>query len=314
MQPCKSGARPSSYVWMRFVCLTMALALSGCAHKEDAGPKVDAALSTLVPPDTVLMVGTRLEALLKMPVYQKNFAGKQLSQVDDFTRRTGLDPLKDLWELLFVSNGHQGVMLGRGKFADEMLAPRLEKQGGERTEYKGLTLIGYDRSAMAFITPTTAAVGNIPALHSLIDQRGTSHGPPPALAALMKQIPPEAQFWAAYSGGPIRLPFDENSNLGNLNRLLGSLQTGTIYFDLRSGLNGVAEGLCTSDASAQDVEGALKALIGFGRLSVPKNQPELAQAYDGLRVTQEGHRVKLYIAVPEDMVDKFLGMWTGRAR
>jgi len=79
-------------------------------------------------------------------------------------------------------------------------------------------------------------------------------------------------------------------------------------------LNGVAEGVCTSDASAQDVEGALKALIGFGRLSVPKNQPELAQVYDGLRVTQEGHRVKVYIGVQQEMVDKFLGMWTGRAR
>ena len=169
-------------------------------------------------------------------------------------------------------------------------------------------------NAMVFISPTTAALGDVTALHSLIDQRGTSHGPPAPLAALMKQIPPEALFWAAYSGGPIHLPFDENSNLGNLNHLLGSLQNGTVYFDLRAGLNGVAEGVCTSDAAAQDVEGALKALIGFGRLSVPKNQPELAQVYDGLRVTQEGHRVKLYIDVPESMVDKFIGMWTGRAR
>jgi hypothetical protein len=299
---------------MRLCVFLTALALAGCAHTDSAGPKVDAALDTLVPPDTVLMVGTRLEALLKLPVYQKNFGGKPLSQVDDFTKRTGLDPRKDLWELLFVSNGRRGVMLGRGQFADEMLAPRLEKQGGERTEYKGLTLIGYEHSALVFISPTTAAVGDVPALHALIDQRGTSHGPPAALAALMKQIPAEAQFWAAYRGGPVHLPFDENSNLGNLNRLLGSLQTGTLYFDLRTGLNGVAEGVCTSDASAQDVEGALKALIGFGRLSVPKNQPELAQVYDGLRVTQEGHRVKLYIGVQQDMVDKFLGMWTGRAR
>jgi len=299
---------------VRLLPAALMLVLAACAHKDAAGPKVDAALDTLVPSDTVLMVGTRLEALLKTPVYQKNFSGKPLSQLEDFTTRTGLDPRKDLWELLFVSNGHRGVMLGRGQFADEMMAPRLEKQGGERMDYKGLTLIGHDRSALAFLSPTTAAVGDLPALRSLIDQRGSSHGPPAPLAALMKQIPSEAQFWAAYSGGPIHLPFDQNSNLGNLNRLLSSLQTGTIYFDLRSGLNGVAEGLCTSDASAQDVEGALKALIGFGRLSVPKNQPELAQAYDGLRVTQEGHRVKLYIAVPPDVVDKFLGMWTGRAR
>jgi len=315
MQPdCKFAGSTPSLKWMRWCVLMMTLALAGCAHSGSAGPKVDAALSTLVPQDTVLMVGTRLEALLKLPVYQKNFAGKQLSQVDQFTSRTGLDPRKDLWELLYVSNGHRGVMLGRGQFADEMLAPRLEKEGGERMDYKGLTLIGHERSAMAFLSPTTAAVGDVPALHDLIDQRAVSHGPPVALAGLMKQIPAESQFWAAYSGGPVRLPFDENSNLGNLNRLLTSLQTGTIYFDLSNGLNGVAQGDCTSDASAQDVEGALKALIGLGRLSVPKNQPELTQIYDGLRVTQEGHRVKLYIDVPQGMVDKFLGMWMGRGR
>jgi len=300
---------------MRILGLALALVLAGCARKENAGPKVDAALNTLVPSDTVLMVGTRLEQLFKTPVYQKNFAGKPLPQVDEFASRTGLDPFKDLWELLFVSNGRHGVLLGRGKFADEMMEPRLQRlPGAERSGYKGLTLIGDDRNAMVFISPTTAALGEVAALHSLIDQRGASHGPPAPLAALMKQIPPEALFWAAYSGGPIHLPFDENSNLGNLNHLLASLQTGTVYFDLRAGLNGVAEGVCTTDAAAQDVEGALKALIGFGRLSVPKNQPELAQVYDGLRVTQEGHRVKLYIDVPEAMVDKFIGMWTGRAR
>src|SRR5271154_7589814 len=132
---CKIHRQRPSFHCMRFCVFLTALMLAGCSHKDSAGPKVDAALTTLVPPDTVLMVGTRLQALMKLPVYQKNFSGKQLSQVDDFTKRTGLDPRKDLWELLFVSNGHQGVMLGRGQFADEMLAPRLEKQGGERTEY-----------------------------------------------------------------------------------------------------------------------------------------------------------------------------------
>jgi hypothetical protein len=44
-------------------------------------------------------------------------------------------------------------------------------------------------------------------------------------------------------------------------------------------------------------------------LSVPKNQPDLAQAYDTIRVTQEGARVKLHIDIPEVMADKFLKLW-----
>ena len=100
--------------------------------------------------------------------------------------------------------------------------------------------------------------------------------------------------------------------IGNLNRLLASIQTGTIWFDLTTGLDGMADVSCSSDDGAQKVEGALKALIGIGRLSVPKNQPELAQAYDGMQVTQEGHRVRLHIHVLESAVDKFLGVWLGQ--
>jgi hypothetical protein len=163
------------------------------------------------------------------------------------------------------------------------------------------------------INPTTAALGRVEELHTLVDHRQESHGPPPALATLMKEIPADAQFWAAYAGGPIHLPFDENSNLGNINKLVSSVETGTLHFDLRNGLNGVVLANCASDEGAEQVQGALKAMVGLGRLSVPKDQQDLAQVYDMIRVTKETKRVKLYIDVPEAMVDKFLGMWLGRA-
>jgi len=85
-----------------------------------------------------------------------------------------------------------------------------------------------------------------------------------------------------------------------------------VWFDMSSGLEGTANVDCASDDGAQKVEGALKALIGIGRLSVPKNQPDLTQVYDAVQVTQEGHRVRLHINVPQSMVDKFLGVWLGQ--
>jgi hypothetical protein len=295
----------------RFLLVSM-VAAAGCS-RQPSSVRVDPSLDTLVPPDTVLLVGTRLETLLKTPVYLKNFAGRQIPQIEDFARRTGLDPRKDLWELLFVSNGKQGVLLGRGKFADEMLEPKLEKEGAKRSGYKGFNLYGNEQGAVMLINPTTAALGRVEELHALVDHRQESHGPPPALATLMKEIPADAQFWAAYAGGSIHLPFDENSNLGNINKLVSSVETGTLHFDLRNGLNGVVLANCASDEGAEQVQGALKAMVGLGRLSVPKDQPDLAQVYDMIRVTKETKRVKLYIDVPEAMVDKFLGMWLGRA-
>jgi hypothetical protein len=292
------------------ILLASVLALAACSHKQE-GAKVDASLNTLVPQDTVLLAGTRLEALLKTPVYQRNFANRQFSQIDEFAKRTGLDPRKDLWELLFISNGHQSELLARGKFGDEMMQPKLQKEGMQTFGYKGMTLVGNDRGALMAINPTTAALGDIESLHHFIDQRDVSHGPPPAMTALLAEIPPAAQFWGAYAGGPIHLPLDDAGMLANVNKLLSTVQTGTVYFDLSTGISGVASATCANSEGAENVAGALKALIGLGRLNVPKSQPDLAQVYDMIRVTQESTRVKLYIDVPEAMADKFLRMWIG---
>ncbi len=290
--------------------LVIAIVLTAaCGSKPSTGAKVDPTLKTLVPPDTVMLVGTRLEKLLKTPIYQKNFGNRRFPQIDEFARRTGLDPTKDLWELLFVSNGKNGFLLGRGKFADEMLEPRLEKEGAQRLPYKGVNLYGNDHGALMLINPTTAALGRIDDLHSLIDHKGESHGPPAAVAELMKDISPDAQFWAVYAGGPIHLPLDENSNLANLNKLVSLVESGSVFFDLTNGLNGIVTANCSSDDGGEQIEGAFRALIGLGRLSVPKDQPDLAHAYDMIRATREGKRVRLYIDVQESMVERFLAIW-----
>lgn len=306
---CKLDRRRASQRMMRWLVLSAALVLTGCGHNQpQAGVRVDPALERWVPADTVLMVDTRLDALLKTPVYQRNFADRQFPQVEEFARRSGLDPRKDLSELLFVSNGQQGVLLGRGRFDDGMES-RLEKEGAQRFAYKGYSLIGNQRGAVIFVDSSIAAVGDVGALHWIIDQREKAKGPPPALTALMKEIPAEAQFWAVYTGGHIQLPFQEDSNLANVNKLISYVQSGMVHFDLRNGLKGVTEGTCSSEQGAQQVHDALKAIVGLGRLSTPKEQPELLQAFDRIRVTQESRRVKLYIDVPQETVDRFLGVW-----
>jgi hypothetical protein len=108
----------------------------------------------------------------------------------------------------------------------------------------------------------------------------------------------------------VDLPF--TGNLANVTRFVKSIQTGSVYFDLRTGLNGVASGDCSTDQGAEEVQGALKAFIGLGRLNTPANQPEMQAAWDGLRTTLQDKRVKLYIDVPQNVVDQFLALWMGR--
>jgi hypothetical protein len=287
-------------------CILM-LAVAGCVSTPP-GPKVDPALSSLIPPDTTILAGARLEALRRTPIYQKHLANRTLPLIDDFPKQIGLQVRReDLWELLLISDGKQSVVLGHGKFANEA-EPRIDRPGAQRFGYKGVTLVGDEREAVLLMSPSVIGYGPTPALRWLIDGKAKTTGPPAALAEQMKAMPSESVLWAAYSGGLTSLPFNTPGDLANINKILGSIQSGSIYMDLRMGLNGLATGTCGSDQDAKTLYDGLRALVGLGRMAVTKQQPERGKILDGLRITQESHQVNIHIDEPEELVDTFLDL------
>src|SRR5271168_3193538 len=244
---------------MRPFLLLGVLALAACTHAPPAGPRIDPALAGLIPADTMLLAGMRIEALEKTPVYQKFLVRRSFAQIDDFAARTGVDPRKDLWELLYVSNGKRGALIGHGMFSDEG-EPKLQKKGDNRFGYKGFTLIGSDLTAILLINQTVLAMGDTDELRAMVDAHEKSAGPPPAMAALLARMSPEAKIWGIYGGGQVQLPFDTSGNLANISKILNLIQTGTFYLDLTSELSGLAEATSATDASAEQLEGGLKAM------------------------------------------------------
>jgi hypothetical protein len=87
-----------------------------------------------------------------------------------------------------------------------------------------------------------------------------------------------------------------------------------VYLDLRAGVNGLATGNCASDQDAKSLYDALKALSGLGRLAIPKDRPEEGRLLDGLRITQESHKVNIHIEEPEELVETFVNIWLGPAK
>ena len=286
-------------------CLAFVVLLTACAKPKPAGAQIDPALSTLIPPDTIAAVAVHLDKLRKTPVWEKYLAQRDYPELDRLAQFTGIDPRKDLWQILFVSDLKHNVLLARGNFADDMEL-KLEKQGAKRIGYKSYYLIGSEEAAVVFFSGTTAAVGNVESLKALLDARGKTNGPPPALAERMKDIPTDAQMWAVYIGGPTQLPFALPGNLANVNNLLTSVQSASISLDLRNGIQGLIRAQCISEAGATSVHDALKALIGFGRLMSPAGQPELLRVYDGFQVSKDMTRVDVHIEESPDLVEKFL--------
>jgi len=286
--------------------------LSSCSKPVVPGARIDPALAGLIPADTVMLAGVHVDALQKTSIYKKNLADRPLPLFDDFAQQTGLTRREDLWELLFISNGKQSVLLGHGKFSDGA-EPDLKRPGAKRFGYKGLTLVGDEETAVLLVSPSVLGVGQTSALKSLVDNKGTTNGPPASLAARMKEIPTEAAFWVATVGGPV-VPFPLPGNLGNLNRVLNSIESGLAYLDLRTGVNGLAVGICASEQNANELHDAVRGLIGLGRAVAPKNQPELGKIFDGIRVTLESRKVNVHIDEPEELVDTVLNLMLGRRR
>ena len=281
---------------MRGCWLIAVAVLAACSRKPQAeGVFLDPALATLIPADTTVMVGTRIDLLAKTQIFQERLA--KLQAVQEFERRTNVNPRKDLWQLLFISNGRKGFLLGRGKFADELMAPDLSRQGVQRFSYKGLILFGDEREALLFINSSTAAVGETAVLRSLVDQRPTITGPPARVVKLMKEIPREAQFWGVYAGGPVDLPL--SGNMANVNKILGMVESGDFYFDLSKRVTGLAT---ASSAGAQQLQDALNGLIGLVKMATPKSQA----LFEGIRVSSENRRVNVTVDAPPEVLELFL--------
>ena len=60
---------------------------------------------------------------------------------------------------------------------------------------------------------------------------------------------------------------------------------------------------------ARQVHDALTGFIGLGRMLAPKKQPELQRVFDGLQVLQEGQRITVKVAEPEELAGKFIDGW-----
>ena len=300
---------------MKSACLgpVMALAmLAGCGSAQTGSERIDPALATLVPGGSVFLAGARMDALRATPFYRKWVANRPSAPLDDLARETGLDVRKDLWEVLVISDGKRTAVLARGKFSADGAEPRLDRPGVERTPYKGYTLSGNDQGAVAFMNASVAVAGSLDAVHWIIDERGRSSGPPPALSDKVKQIPAGNQIWLVSAGGAGELQKNvpQSGNLANIGKVLSMLDGVTAAADLRNGLTAFASGVCRNEQDAKSLGDAVRGLVALGRLSAPQDQPDLLRVFDGIQVDQQQRAVRVNAALSPALLDTLMGRFT----
>ncbi|HMF77560.1 MAG TPA: hypothetical protein VK604_18020 [Bryobacteraceae bacterium] len=296
------------------ILLLCCLMLAACRPKPSPTIVIDPALITLVPADTIFLAGARMDPIRSTEVYKKYVLNQKIGMLDEFTKKTGLDPRSDLWEFLIAGNGKETIVMARGHFSEMGLEPKLNIEGAQRFTYKGFTLLGDEAGAVVFTNSSTAIAGPTKALRRLIDHRSQpDSGAPKWLTARAAAIPSTSQIWfvgsvagqfsnlASNAGG-------QGMDLGQFNpgQFLDALQLLTAQIDLQTGVKAHAEGLCVAETDARRLNDALRAGLGLARLSTGDSNPQLLRLIDGAKVLQQQKAVLVDINWPLSAIDELM--------
>lgn len=283
-----------------------------CAKAPQTGIAVRSAFRTFIPEDTTLLAGVRVSALETAPFYVRHQDRLQFAQLGDLREKIGLDPRRDLSDLLVAYEGKHALVLASGTFKSAEVQNKLLGLGAKRFEYRGNRLLLSGEQAVAFPYDGLAAAGPVSVVETSLDLHANdSGGVPNELQRRLEAIPSQDQLWVVTRGG---LPFlqlagnsDVQSALSNITGYIGATSAG---LGVDTGLHLRAEIICISDEGAQRVRDALRGAIGLGRLTTKDNETDLLRLYDSIQVEQSQRIVRVSSDLPADLADKLLTLGT----
>jgi hypothetical protein len=293
------------------ISAVLLLAAAGCKKTPPAQARVDAALAPLLPSDTIVAACLRLDRLKQTPLWDKYVSPRKVTLLEQFRERTGLDPLKDIWEIVAVSNGSRQLVFVRGKFGGQFgLEPRIEIEGMQRLNHKGYGILAGANGGVLFLNTGAAVVGDTADLQTLLDNRDNPKETPPArLLELVKNVPGGSHLWAVTTSGASLIPrLPESGPAGNAAKVAAALGEGWLWADLQNGVKFHAEGVYANGDAARQINDALRGLIGIGRLRTPDNQPDLLRVYDGIDVKAKDRTVLVDFSLSPDLIDRLVDL------
>jgi hypothetical protein len=272
-----------------------------------AQPPVDNVLERMVPPGSTSLVGGRMDLIKQTNLYRKMVAAQSLPQVDEFARDTGFDPRRDVRELLFVETPRGSVLLARGTFH---LNPTPLK-GAQTTRHGEYLIRGQGASGFCILDSTLAVAGEIPAIEAALDEwKSGTHTAAKPLLARVAGVNPQSQLWGI-STGLAGFLADHAPGVASgldLSKIFRGLDDTSFQVDLSSGLRAEVRGTTANDKDAISLRDMVRGIVGFGRLQVPENQPELLRVWDGVNAEQQGRSITIHIDIAQDLLDKLIQM------
>ena len=263
-------------------------------------------LAAAIPADTIALAGGRLDLVQKSPAFVQLQQMLPEGALLGVTKEFGIDLRKDIKEFVVAYNGREAILLGTGSFRTaDVLAKVASTPGAERTEFKGKALVTRAAIGIAALSNTVLAAGPVTRLRECIDRLAQSAKLDERWAAGLRSLPAQTHLWLLGTGGAtLNLP--KGTNLGNLDKILGSVDQIAVSANLSNGLHLIAKASGRDVESAKQLHTQLRGLIGMGRLSTPDNKPELLKLYDGIQTKLDGQKIDVEIDVPAATLELLL--------
>lgn len=335
-----STANSSSVTLCRVLPMALlfvfALALPGPAH---AG-KLGADMIALFPKD----IGEFGYADLKkartfkwFPQLQEQMLPERFRQFERFLASTGNDPNSQVDEIAWalvaegmtakaegagsdaVPNGEELVGIALGNFNQDSADAYFKRQKLPTFPVHGYTLYAFGSGTGAsdlfffFIDASTAAYGHRSILEKMIDVRfGGQDGllRNDKFYPLINEANNGSPVWIvtnpAYTRLAIQQLAPEIQQFPEAAKLVTRMQNSIINVDASSGLDAKIQAVCGSSDDANTLGQLLQAGLLYKRYQAQKDNPDLAQLMDGVRITPGGDRVTLSMSLSDDQMTSLI--------
>ncbi len=274
-----------------------------------AEPRVDNVLIKMVPPGTTSIVGARMDALKATDFYKRMLIAQKLPQLERFAAESGFDPRRDVREVLFTESSQGAALLARGNF--RINEPIL--QGTRKLRHGEYTIIAIETNGFCILDSTLAVAGDIAAIEGVLNEwKAGAHTSARPLIARARLAAESTQLWGVSTGAAGFLADNLPLAAGGIDfaKIFRNLDDTWFAADFSNGFRAEAHGTAAREQDATNLRDAVKGIIGFGRLNVPENQPELLKLWDGFNVEQQGRAISVRADIPQDLVDRLVQMLT----
>jgi len=291
-----------------YLLLPLAVLLTAAAcSKSPTGAQVEKAFRSAISPDAQTLIALKLDQLKASDLYHRHQQELQVPMLDSLSQRLGLDPRRDLSNVLIVWDGKALLLLAQGAF-NSQLQDKLTGGGAQRVPYKSFALFTRQSDSVSFPEHNLVLAGTTASVQSGLDLLSSHSGAvPDELQDRLAEVPADSQIWEVSRGGlPIAnfpLSSEMQSNLSNIAAYVSATSLG-VRFDSGSHLQ--VRLICKSPEGAQRIQDTLRGLIGLARLSTHDNELDLLRMWDAINISKDQQFVSIKADLAADLSDKLI--------